>query len=74
MTPKIVQLKNIRKIFLRQKHIVWGEWLEVRVLQSINLSLSLSLSLSLFLSLDSATPPREDYVHVDFALQSRYKV
>ena len=29
---------------------------------------------SFFLSLDSATPPREDYVQVDYALQSRYKV
>ena len=28
--------------------------------------------LSFFLSLDSATPPREDYVQVDYALQSRY--
>ena len=34
----------------------------------------IAINNSFFLSLDSATPPREDYVQVDYALQSRYKV
>ena len=38
------------------------------------LAVTISSVLSFFLSLDSATPPREDYVQVDYALQSRYKV